>query len=507
MRIPGWAFIVGILALVGSTLVCAVASFGFTRQLVIDMSAQGISASSPLELVNYVVQGADPLRTPQFPVVEENLPTLTTVPTQIVANPSATIPGSTPAPTIEATPAAPTATVDPLLDNPILKDPRRKNILILGIDQRDAVQDPGPFRTDTMILVTVDPVRKTAGVISIPRDLWVTIPGFEAGRINTANSLGDANAYPGGGGPALAAATVSANLGIPVDKYILVNFHVFTTIVDILAPDGIEINVTEVIDDPKYPDAGYGTIHVHFDPGVQRLNAEQLLQYARTRATFGGDFDRAKRQQEVIDALRERLLSVGGIGSFVTQAPAIWDELKDSYKTNLSLQEIIGLGLLMNEIPRENIVFQVIDNHYVDLAKNAAGDDILLLRQGAVGDLIQRVFNPQPDLTVADLKTRADAEAATILVYNNTDISGLATQTREWLQSRGVNVLNVGNMPTPSNSNTVIRYYTGKEWTARYLAALLNLPLDRIEPGSDRLTTEDIVVVVGPDIQPLLSGQ
>lgn len=500
MRIPGWLFIIGVLALAAGTLLCSAAAFGWTRQLVIDMGDQGVVSSSPLELVSLVLNGPDSLSSGQNPVFDENVPLPTPSAVQFVTQPTF----ENTAPAVETAVAAPpTTTPDPLLDNPILKDPRRKNILLLGIDQRDAVDEPGPFRTDTMILLTIDPVRKTAGVISIPRDLWANIPGFQPNRINTANSQGDANAYPGGG-PALAAETVSANLGIPVQKYILINFRVFTTLVDLLAPEGIEINVREAIDDPKYPDNGYGTISVRFEPGVQRLNAERLLQYARTRATFGGDFDRARRQQEVIDALRAYFLNAGGVATFIGQAGTIWNELKDSYRTNLSLEEIIGLALLMGEIPRENIQFVVIDNHYVNLGTSSTGEQILLLKQGAVGDLIQRVYDPQTDLTLADLRIRAEAENASIVVYNNTDIAGLATQTSEWLASQQVKVTQVGNMPTPNNTSTVVRYYTPKEWTARYLAALLKLPLERIEPGSDGLTTADVMVVVGADIQTLL---
>jgi hypothetical protein len=85
-------------------------------------------------------------------------------------------------------------------------------------------------------------------------------------------------------------------------------------------------------------------------------------------------------------------------------------------------------------------------------------------------------------------------------------MTGLANNTRDWLASQGVSVATVGNTAQPNNADTVIQVYTTKTWTARYLAALLGLTEDRIRPGQDGLTTEDIAVVVGPDIQPLLSG-
>jgi LCP family protein required for cell wall assembly len=498
MRIPGWLFILGVVFVVGVTALCSLFSFSFTRQVVIDLQTRGVMVSSIGELVQAITGGADALPTNAAPFtisVQTATPMLPPAPTS-TPEPGATL-GPTDEPTLAPT-TDPAAAIEPV-------DPRRFTILLLGIDQRTGVDEQGPFRTDTMMVISVDPVRKTAGVLSIPRDLWVQIPGFQPQRINQANSLGESSAYPGGG-PALAAATVQQNLGLRIDKYLLVNFTVFTTIVDTLAPNGVEVCPPEAIDDPHYPDAGYGTIVVHFNAGCQTLDAERLLQYARTRATFGGDFDRARRQQEVLNAVRAEVLSVGGVTNFLGQAPALWDELSGSFVTNLTLEEIISLGRLMQDIPRENIRFGVIDNLYVELATTTTGDQVLIPNHNAIRLLIQQVFNPQEALSLSDLRTRAEAENATIAVFNNTDVTGLANNTSDWLASRGVSVASVGNTAQPGNADTVIQVYTTKTWTARYLAALLGLTEDRIRPGQDGLTTEDIAVVVGPDIQPLLSG-
>jgi LCP family protein required for cell wall assembly len=503
MRLPGWAFIAGVLALVGVTALCSILSFGFTRQMVIDLGSRGVQVEKPWDLVGYVLRGA-PTAAPQADNIDSlTPPTATPVPTLVMAAPTAAT-SLQPGATLEPTDAGPTATLDPL-KNATITDPRRITILLLGIDQRTAVEDRGPYRTDTMILISIDPVRKTVGVLSIPRDLWVDIPGFQPNRINTANALGDSSQYPGGG-PALAAATVQENLGVKVNKYLLVNFHAFTTIVDTLAPDGVEICIKEAIDDPKYPDAGYGTIHVHFDPGCQKLDAEHLLEYARTRATFGGDFDRARRQQEVLDKMRAYVLSVGGVRTFITQIPTLYDQLKDSFKTNLSLEEIINLGQLMSQIPSENIHYGVIDNLYVTLRTTQNNEQVLIPKQNSISALIQQLFNPT-NYSLAELRTRAEAENAKIVVFNNTDIPGLAGQTREWLGSRQVNVGDIGSVQSPTNDATVIRNYTDKPWTARYLAVLLGIPPERIQPGADGATTADIMVMVGPDIQPLLKGE
>ncbi len=482
MRVPGWIFIAGLAAVIIITGGLALLAFSVARQVAIDAGEAGIQFVSADSLFR-------------------DIPTPTLPPTAAPPVVAQVTPDAPPA-QAEAT-ALPTAALDPAADY-TWDDPRRFTVLLLGIDQRKAVEEDGPFRSDTLMVISVDPVRKTAGVLSIPRDLWVKIPGFNPGRINTANALGDSNAYPGGG-PALASEAVRQTLGITIDKYVRINFDVFTTVVETLAPDGVEICIKEVIDDPYYPDAGYGFIHVHFDPGCQILNAEQLLQYARTRHTEGSDFDRARRQQEVLKAMQQKVLSVGGITNFIGQAPALWEELSGSFVTNLSLDEIISLGTLVTEIPRENIQFGVIDNLYVDLATTNTGNQVLIPKTGAIRFLIQQVFNPQNDLSLSDLKTRAEAEKASIVVFNNTDVAGLAGLTRDWLAGRGVSIEQIGNTPQPTNGDTIIQVYTGKIYTGKYLAALMGIPADRVQPGADGLTNADIAILVGPDLQPKLS--
>lgn len=500
MRFRGWTFIVGIVALVAATAICSVGAFAGARQFAIDLSKGGVEG--------------------HFSVAElfQNLPTTTPYPTP---EPTNTLPpGVTPSPTIPV----PTATLDPLAGLQIA-DPRRQNILLMGIDQRQG--ETGPFHTDTMMVVSVDPIRKTAGLLSIPRDLYVDIPGFRQDRINQANFFGDLNNYPGGG-PALAMLTVTQNLGIRVDKYVLINFDVFERVVALVAPNGAEVCPPIAIDDNAYPDGSYGILQIHFDAGCQRLQAVQLLQYARTRHTPNSDFDRALRQQEVLNSLRQEVLNAGGIVNFLGAAPQLWTELSDSYKTNLTLEEILSLGALALEIPRENIRMGQIGINETRQATTVDAEQVLIPVHTAMRDLLSDVFSGEPapvdstnatgtdttgtsgaatTNTLGELRVRSEAENPRIVVYNNTEIAGLASQTREWLASRQVGVEDVGNMPEITNTATYIRNYTGKDDTALYLARLLGIPDTQILPSSDGLTSADVMVVVGSDIQPLLSGQ
>lgn len=478
MRIPSWLFIVGVIVLVIGTTVCSGVSYLAARQAAIDLGESGIE----------VVSFQDFLRAqPTATATAFSLPTVT----------------PRPGATLTPTPILPTPTVDVLAAYE-WNDPRRFNVLVMGIDQRRG--ETGTFRTDTMIIVSVDPARKSVGMLSIPRDLWVQIPGYTPNRINTANDIGDRDGYPGGG-PALAARTVTENLGINIDKYLRINFDVFTSVVNIVAPSGVEVCPPQAIDDPYYPDAGYGFMPVYFPAGCQTLEADRLLQYARTRHSQNSDFDRAMRQQEVIKALRDQVMSAGGIANLIVHVPELWTSLADSYVTNLTQEELFALASLAQEIPAENIRSGVINQFYTTPQTNPNGDQVLILNYSAFRGLLQEVFGEQRTLTASDLRERAADEGAQIVVYNNTTTTGLATQTRDWLTSRGVTVFEVGNMPAPDNTLTVIRDYTGNPYTARYLAQVLGLTEDRIQVASDGLTSADVMVVVGSDIQPLLTGQ
>ncbi|MBN2471303.1 MAG: LCP family protein [Anaerolineae bacterium] len=386
-------------------------------------------------------------------------------------------------------------------DYQMWSDPGRVTVLLLGIDQRRG--EEGPFRTDTLIVLSMDPVRKTAAMLSIPRDLWVSIPGFEPNRINVANSIGDSYDFPGGG-PGLAALTVERNLGLRIDHTVRVNFDLFLTVVDAVAP--VEICVSEIIHDEAYPDGSYGVMTVHFDPGCQDMNAEQLLQYARTRHTQDGDFGRARRQQQVITALRDRVLSLGGVQALVGQAPALWEAVRQDVETTLSLEEIISLALLAQEIPEDSITQAVLDANYVYFETTLTGDQVLRLRGDAMRNLVSDLFNPV-QMDQETLRQMAASESVTLSVVNGTTVQGLASVARDWLQDQGFSVAEVGNATSSGYRQSVIKDYTSNPYTARLLASLLGLSITQVQPGSDNATVQDIQIVVGEDLLPLLQGQ
>lgn len=501
MRLRGCLRVFFVCALlVAMTAVCAVGSFSLAQQTVVDLGASGFRVDDPVQTLRCLATGqcaeasadeAPPLLlTPLITAIPaEPLPAATWTPApQAVFAPTAT-----PPPTVEALPSS----LPPV-------NPRAITILLLGIDQRRALEDDGPFRTDTMILLHVNPARRTVGVLSLPRDLWVRIPGFGEARINTANFKGDAAAYPGGG-PALAMATIYENFGLRVDKYLLVNFEVFITLVDTLAPDGVPITITEFIDDPYYPDEAEGYNPVRFEPGDYRLDAESLLQYARTRATSGGDFDRARRQQQVLDAVRAQALSAGGIANFISQAPFLWGQLQDNFSTNLELNDILALGQLMGSIQRDDIRYSVISNLHVVPGTSGDGQQILIPNFDSIRDLVVRTFYP-PDLSGDALLERVRQEAAPIVVWNGTQVDNLARDTKNWLEARGYFITDIGSEQNRYRRQTELRVYGRYNWTAQALADLLGVPGDRILPSGDRQIAQGVLILLGADAQAVIGG-
>ena len=229
----------------------------------------------------------------------------------------------------------------------------RVTILLMGLDYRDCETEAGfqdcdtsgAARTDSMMLVSIDPVSKSVGVLSIPRDLWVYIPGYDYYKINTAYFLGEANKMPEGG-PGLAMDTVEQVLGVPIQYYAQVDFGAFVRIIDELG--GVKIRPAEKIKiDPIGPNNSF-----YLEPGVYVVDGATALAYARNRYTEGGDFDRANRQQEVLLSVRERVMKFNMLPTLVTKAPTLYNEVQKGVRTNLTLQQIVQLALLFAANPQ-----------------------------------------------------------------------------------------------------------------------------------------------------------
>ena len=370
------------------------------------------------------------------------------------------------------------------------------NLLLLGVDQRCG--EATPTQTDTIMVVTIDPVGQTAAMVSLPRDLWVKIPGFNVNRINQAHYMGETFEYPGGG-PALAIETVEAFIGLPIDYYVTINFDAFIRIVDQIG--GVEIDVPERIDDPTYPDSCYGYDPFVIEAGQQLLDGETALKYARTRATFGGDVDRAGRQQAVVMAVRERVLKLDMVPQLIRQAPILWQTLQDNVRTNLSLDKTIQLGLLVQEIPRDNIKTAVIDYDYVYPEITLDERQVLVPIRDKIRTLRDDLFIPAiiPAPISDDLLEQMVAESARVALYNGTAVFGLASATQTYLEAYDVTITTIGNADAATYRTTQIIDYGAHPHTVNYLIQLMNIPPLNATNGSQPDDDFDILIIIGDD--------
>lgn len=263
----------------------------------------------------------------------------------------------------------------------------RFTMLIMGLDRRP--EDTGlAFRTDTMMLASIDPQNDSLGVLSIPRDLYVEVPGIQhLQRVNTPMLIGELR-QPGTG-PLLAMQTVEYNLGMRVHDYLAVDFGSFVRLVN--AVGGIEIDVPESIRDPFYPDMNYGYSPFYISAGMQKLDGETALRYARTRHG-DNDFQRAERQQAVLYAIRDKLLDPAHLPELIIQSPGLWAALQDGVYTGLSLEQALQLALYLKDVSGDKVHTGTIDDRYTMDYTTPEGAQVLIPNRVRLGELLTNVF-------------------------------------------------------------------------------------------------------------------
>ena len=370
----------------------------------------------------------------------------------------------------------------------------RVTILVMGLDYRDWENGDVP-RTDTMMLLTIDPLTKTAGMLSIPRDMWVNIPRYGYYKINQAYFFGALNKLPGGG-PGLAVETVRQFIGVPINFYAQVDFAAFVKFIDTIG--GIPINVPEDITvDPL----GKGNT-VTLKQGKMTYSGDVALAYARARYTAGGDFDRAARQQQVILGIRERIVRLNMLPTLIAKSGELYQELSDGIKTNMTLIQVVELANLGLQIPYESIKKGVIGPNEVQFAKSPDGLDILVPLPDRIRIVRDEIFTAAGPVSPAaagqDAKALALAEKATISVRNGSNANGVAAKMGDFFKTQGLNVTDESNADKYYAQSQLI-VYGSKPYTAQYLATTLNIPNARIINTYDPNATVDVVLIVGQD--------
>lgn len=391
----------------------------------------------------------------------------------------------------------------PQVDMPQWDGGSRINIAFFGLRGGDIRDEGCPACTDTIILLTIDPISKTAGMLSIPRDLWVVVPGFGHSRINTAWTMGEAAKLPGGG-PGLAMETVSQLIGVPVHYYVQVDFGTFISFINLIG--GIDVYVEQrMVLDPT----GSGQDHFVLQPGdFRHLTGKRALAYARCRdesqGCSDGDVGRARRQQQVILAIRDKVFDPSTFSKLLTQAPVLYAEFSSGIHTNLSLEDTMRLAVLARDIPLENIRQGVIDNNMAIFANTTLGGvpaNVLRPVPDLIRVLRDELFSadgPASPLAQGDLVSLMQSEAARVRVTNNTYTGDLDIRTGNFLRAQSMQVTEIG-IPTGASNQTMLIVYSPKLYTLKFLANLFGLTSYRILMKFDPTASVDIEIRLGED--------
>jgi LCP family protein required for cell wall assembly len=358
----------------------------------------------------------------------------------------------------------------------------RLNVLLLGIDSRaETSTTVATKNTDTMIVLSLDPVNKTAAMLSIPRDVYIDRPGVFQNKINAAYAVG---------GYDLTRRVVEDLLGIRLNAYALVDFDAFTKIVD--AVGGVVIDVRRPVRDESYPTPDYGVERVNITAGPQLMDGSTALRFARSRHDTD-DYGRAQRQQLVLSALRTHLSD----GDFLRGLPTLVDRVGSAVQTNFDPANVLPLAQFGSGITGTSIRSEVLYPcggafPHCELQAQSGGSRgfILIPDRAKIRDLAAALFyDPQ-----------VKSEGATVEVRSAGARNGLAQTIADRLTDRAFTVSTVTNGAT--GRSAVLVKNSAKRYTATALALQLGgLPVDTL-PASET-TGADIVVRVGTDFRGL----
>lgn len=330
----------------------------------------------------------------------------------------------------------------------------RINILLLGIGGKG---HDGPNLTDTIILLSIQPKEKKAAILSIPRDLYVPIPGYSWKKINSAYAYGEIN----NSGGELTSQVAEDILGMPINYYLTCDFNGFQKILDDLG--GIEINVEKSFTDNEYPTSDFKIQTISFKEGLQKMSGEKALEFVRSRHGNNGegsDFARSKRQEKVIVAVKNKIFSFGTLAN-PSKISNLLNSLSDHIKTNMELYEIIRLANLAKGIDYTKTITKVLDDSrdgplYSDITVDGAF--ILKPKTGSfkeISDIAQNIFSEEPLAAAASNNEKA-VQKTKIIVQNGTTYPGLAFNSSEDLKSLNFDIIEIGNAAKQDYEKTII---------------------------------------------------
>ncbi len=405
----------------------------------------------------------------------------------------------------------------PLSDKTLMGEENdRINILLLGIGGGN---HEGAYLTDTIMLSSLQPSTKQAALISIPRDLVAPVSNWQ--KVNSINAYAEKENPDSGS--AVTAKAFAELLQTPIDYYVGVDFSGFSKIIDELG--GIEVNVENTLDDYTYPILGeednpnyYSRFeHLHIEKGLQTMNGSLALKYARSRhalSSEGSDFARARRQQLVLQAVKDKLLSSKTLLNPVMVTKLI-NEFNKDISTNLNAWEILRLWEMFKDIDKTQITNKVLSDAPDGLLVSGRGENgayILTPRSGNFSEVRNMVKNIFATSTTGIISTPEKrivriSDNASVTILNGTWISGLAGKTSVMLEQSGFNVLKTGNSPERNYTKTTIYSLATTTVKDKSLKALKSITgasqsydfpawVDEYQTAT---STTDFLIIIGTD--------
>lgn len=376
----------------------------------------------------------------------------------------------------------------------------RVNILLLGIG---GPGHEGPDLTDTILLASIDPINNKVALLSIPRDLWVKVPGDGYEKINAAyaNAKERSRAKTAAGrekdGLGVLDQVLEPVIGIRIHYHAVVDFAAFKDTVNALG--GITFNVPEQLYDPSVAwENNWNPVIAR--AGTQTMNGQQALLYARSRET-SSDFARGERQRQVIVAIKDKVLSLGTFSNPV-KISNLLSSLGNNVYTDFSLNDMTRLYKIGSKVPSKDISSLDLVTPPHDFLTTGSMNGLSIVRPkaglfdyAAIQDYIR---NAMRDSFIAK-------ENSKIAVYNATDVTGLANSKATILKSFGYNVTTVDNAPTSTNpaNTTVVDFTKGKaKYTRHYLEGRFNTKAVSSVPPDTGIVPPagtDFVIILGND--------
>lgn len=378
---------------------------------------------------------------------------------------------------------------------------RRINILLMGIGGNN---HPGGNLTDTMSVISIDPKNKEVAMISVPRDLFIKVPGYGSYKLNSVFSLQDTTSSSNqgakedtmGGNLPLVKKTIGDFLGVTIHYAAVVNFDGFKKIIDVLG--GVDINVAKAINDPYFPDkyaVGYDPFYM--SAGLQHMDGETALKYARSRETTS-DFDRSRRQQEVMVAAKDKAAKTFSPGK-IAQVMGI---LSDSLRTDMQLDEMNELFSIVKDINKDKISTKVLDDSAGGFLYADKYDDMYVLvptdsSLKEIHDFVSQYFK---DPLLA-------SEHPMVVINNSAKNEYIANQLLSKLKAFGYDIgllkaagSSSGQNQKPYQKTFIYDYSNDKnhytlDFLSRYLGGVTVITLDEKDKGYD------IEIVLGSDFK------